>query len=144
MGSSLHYVSESPSELLNGHTQYLDQFLIYLSLTTWVPFAHEGSENTYHSHSLAIPLGVLECTLIIRACRYGYLHRYNDRSANNERTEKLLTTRGLFNSAYAQKALPQRGRGSTILPLCELFAARIRKRVITRVAIAARMNTTRA
>jgi len=78
MGSSLRSVSGLPSELLNRHTQYLNQFLIDPWLSTWVLFALKASENTYHSHSSPISLGVLERALVLRACRNGDLHRYND------------------------------------------------------------------
>ena len=141
MDSFLRDVRVLPAELQNRHTQYLDQFLMNSALTICL----NARENTYRGHSFTLSPGVLKRALIVGACRHGDLHRHNDQSTSDSTMrEKLLTTRGLLNSSYAQNELPQRGRGvGATLPLFNLFAERIRRRVITRVVVAARLNTTR-
>jgi hypothetical protein len=105
----------------------------------------KARERTYRGHSFTFSPGVLKRALIVSACRDGDLHRYNDQSTSSSATgKKLLTTRGLLNSSYAQNELPQRGRGvGATLPLFDLFAERIRRRVTTRVVVAARLNIIR-
>jgi hypothetical protein len=141
MDSSLRNVRGLPAELQKRHTQYLDQFLMDDALDICL----KARESTYRGHSFPFSSGVLKRALIVSACRHGDLHQYNDQSINNSTTGKrLLTTRGLLNSSYAQNELPQRGRGvGATLPLFDLFAESIRRRVITRVVVAARLNITR-
>jgi hypothetical protein len=141
MDSSLRNVRGLPAEPQNRHTQYLDQFLMDDALT----ISLKVRESTYRGHSFPFSPGVLKRALIFSACRHGDLHWYNNQSTSNSTTGKeRLTTRGLLNSSYAQNELPQRGRGvGATLTLSDLFAERIRRRVITRVVVAARLNIAR-
>ena len=65
-----------------------------------------ASENTYHGHSLTISLGVLECSLIIRASRYGDLHRYNDRSVKKRENGEASYHEGTVQQRIRAESTP--------------------------------------